>query len=69
LIQTAGRAARNVNGKVLMFANKIEEKITVDNLEILEEIKDKITNSMYNSIKTTISRRIKQKEYTSTSSI
>jgi len=63
LIQTAGRAARNVNGRILMFANKIEEKITIDNLEILEEIKDKITISMYNSIKTTISRRIKQQKY------
>jgi excinuclease ABC subunit B len=63
LIQTAGRAARNVNGTVLMFANKIEEKIIVDNLEVLEKIKDKITTSMYNSIKTTISRRIKQQEY------
>jgi len=64
LIQTMGRAARNVNGRVLMFANKIEEPIVIDDdLEVLEKIKDKITKSMYNAIKTTIQRRIKQKEY------
>ena len=63
LIQTMGRAARNVNGKVLMFADKIDKKVVVDNLEVLEEIKDKITNSMYQAIKTTISRRLKQIEY------
>ncbi|MEO1928472.1 MAG: excinuclease ABC subunit UvrB [Nautiliaceae bacterium] len=64
LIQTMGRAARNVNGKVLMFASKIEEPIVIDDdLEVLEKIKDKITKSMYNAIKTTIKRRIKQKEY------
>ena len=63
LIQTMGRAARNVNGKVLMFA-EIEKKYSFDdNLEDLEKIKDKLTNSMYNAIKTTIKRRIKQKEY------
>jgi len=64
LIQTMGRAARNVNGRVLMFAGKIEEPIVLDDdLEVLEKIKDKITGSMYRAIKTTISRRIKQKEY------
>jgi len=64
LIQTMGRAARNVNGRVLMFASKIEEPIVIDDdLEVLEKIKDKITKSMYNAIKTTIQRRIKQKEY------
>jgi len=64
LIQTMGRAARNVNGKVLMFASKIEEPIIIDDdLEVLEKIKDKITGSMYRAIKTTIKRRIKQKEY------
>ncbi|WP_457560430.1 excinuclease ABC subunit UvrB [Caminibacter sp.] len=64
LIQTMGRAARNVNGRVLMFANKITEPVILDdNLEVLEKIKDKITKSMYNAIKTTISRRIRQKEY------
>ena len=64
LIQTMGRAARNVNGRVLMFANKIENPITLDeNLDALEKIKDKITKSMYKAIKTTLTRRIKQKEY------
>jgi excinuclease ABC subunit B len=64
LIQTMGRAARNVNGRVLMFANKIEEPVIIDDdLEVLEKIKDKITGSMYRAIKTTIKRRIKQKEY------
>ena len=64
LIQTMGRAARNVNGRVLMFANKIENPIVLDdNLDALEKIKDKITGSMYRAIKTTLNRRIKQKEY------
>ena len=64
LIQTMGRAARNVNGRVLMFANKIENPIILDDdLEELERIKDKITKSMYKAIKTTLNRRIKQKEY------
>jgi len=63
LIQTMGRAARNVNGKVLMFANKIKSKIVVDNLNILEKIKNDITTSMYSSIKITIERRLKQIEY------
>jgi len=63
LIQTMGRAARNVNGKVLMFSGKFDKRIIIDNLEILEQIKDKLTKSMYSSIKTTISRRLKQIEY------
>ena len=63
LIQTMGRAARNVEGRVLMFADKIEKKIEVDDENLLEEIKDKITNSMYNAIKTTIYRRKKQELY------
>ena len=64
LIQTMGRAARNVNGRVLMFASKIENPVILDdNLEELEKIKDKITGSMYRAIKTTLQRRIKQKEY------
>ena len=64
LVQTMGRAARNVNGRVLMFAGKIEEPVILDDdLEVLEKIKDKITGSMYRAIQTTISRRIKQKEY------
>ena len=63
LIQTMGRAARNVNGKVLMFCSKIDKKVVLDDLETLENIKNNITNSMYKAIKTTIQRRIKQKEY------
>ncbi len=64
LIQTMGRAARNVNGRVLMFASKITEPVVLDDdLQTLEKIKDKITKSMHKAIKTTISRRIKQKEY------
>ncbi len=64
LIQTMGRAARNVHGRVLMFANKLTEPVVLDdNLNVLEKIKDKITGSMYRAIKTTIKRRIKQKEY------
>ncbi len=64
LTQTMGRAARNINGRVLMFAGKIEEPLLLDDdLEVLEKIKDKITGSMYRAIKTTITRRIKQKEY------
>jgi len=63
LIQTMGRAARNVNGKVLMFSSKFDKRVIIDNLEILEKIKDKLTKSMYSSIKTTISRRLKQIEY------
>jgi excinuclease ABC subunit B len=47
-----------------MFASKIKEPIVLDDdLEVLEKIKDKITCSMYKAIKTTITRRIKQKEY------
>jgi len=64
LIQTMGRAARNVNGRVLMFAQNIKETIILDdNLEDLEKIKKYITKSMYKAIKTTLQRRIKQKEY------
>jgi len=64
LIQTMGRAARNVNGRVLMFAEKIDKPIILDDdLKELEKIKNKITKSMYNAIKTTLIRRIKQKEY------
>lgn len=63
LIQTMGRAARNVEGRVLMFAQDIEKIVVVDDLKTLEKIEDKITKSMYNAIKTTIIRRQKQKEF------
>ena len=63
LIQTMGRAARNVEGKVLMFADKIEEVAPLESLEDLEKHKDKITGSMYRAIKTTLERRAKQHAY------
>ncbi|WP_275944507.1 excinuclease ABC subunit UvrB [Nitrosophilus alvini] len=63
LIQTMGRAARNVNGRVLMFAEKIEKRTVVEDLKILEKVKPYITDSMYKAIKTTVKRRIKQKIY------
>ena len=44
LIQTIGRAARNINGKAIMYA-------------------DKETDSIKNTLKTTIERRKKQKEF------
>jgi excinuclease ABC subunit B len=44
LIQTIGRAARNINGKAIMYA-------------------DKETDSIKSTLKTTIERRKKQKEY------
>jgi excinuclease ABC subunit B len=70
LIQTMGRAARNVNGRVIMFASKITKPLILDdNLDELEKIKEKITKSMYNAIKTTLTRRIKQKEYNKTHGI
>ena len=63
LIQTMGRAARNVEGKVLMFADKIEKMTPLESLEDLEKHKDKITGSMYRAIKTTLERRAKQHAY------
>ncbi len=63
LIQTMGRAARNENGRVLMFAVNIEKRVLIDDLESLEKVSQNVTKSMYNAIKTTINRRIKQKEY------
>lgn len=64
LIQTMGRGARNVNGKVLMFANKITSAIVIDDdIAKVEEIRELITGSMYRAISTTINRRIKQKAY------
>ncbi len=63
LIQTMGRASRNVNGKVLMFAQNIEKKIVIDKIDILEKNKDKISKSMYKAIKTTILRRLEQIKY------
>ena len=63
LIQTMGRAARNAEGRVIMFADKIEEHMKLDDLETLERLKDQITGSMYRAIYTTIERRKKQEAY------
>ena len=63
LVQTMGRAARNVEGRVIMFADRIEKKQELHTLQELEDIKDKITGSMYRAIKTTIERRQKQQAY------
>jgi excinuclease ABC subunit B len=63
LIQTMGRAARNVEGRVLMFADKIDEKVEVENPEDLEKVRDKITGSMYRAIKTTTQRRKRQRAF------
>ncbi|NPA55374.1 MAG: excinuclease ABC subunit UvrB [Epsilonproteobacteria bacterium] len=69
LIQTMGRAARNVDGRVIMFASNIDEKVTIDTPAILEKYKDKITNSMYIATHTTIQRRLKQMQYNKTHNI
>ena len=50
LIQTIGRAARNINGKAIMYA-------------------DKETDSIKNTLKTTIERRTKQKEFNKSNNI
>ncbi len=63
LIQTMGRAARNAEGRVIMFADKIEEEIEINDLQTLEKVKTHITGSMYRAIKTTIERRMKQDAY------
>ncbi|SMC08374.1 excinuclease ABC subunit UvrB [Nitratiruptor tergarcus] len=63
LIQTMGRAARNASGRVIMFADKIEEYQELQNSEDLEQVKEKITGSMYRAIKTTLERRKKQEAY------
>ncbi len=60
LVQTMGRAARNAEGRVLMFAQKIEKPIVLEDREKLESVASLITGSMYNAILTTIQRRKKQ---------
>ena len=62
LIQTIGRAARNVNGKVIMYANKITDSMN----EAIEETnrrreKQISYNKKYNIIPTTIVKPIKRK--------
>ncbi len=63
LIQTMGRAARNAQGRVLMFADKIENRHKTENIQTLQQLKEQITGSMYRAIQTTIERRQKQKGY------
>ncbi len=63
LIQTMGRAARNAQGRVLMFADKIQKRQIIEDIETLEKLEEQITGSMYRAIKTTIKRRQKQKAY------
>ena len=63
LIQTMGRAARNAQGRVLMFADKIQNRQKVEDIQTLEQLKDQITGSMYRAIETTIERRQKQEAY------
>ena len=63
LIQTMGRAARNAQGRVLMFADKIQKRQIIEDIETLEKLEEQITGSMYRAIKTTIERRQKQKAY------
>ncbi len=63
LIQTMGRAARNAQGRVLMFADKIQQRQKVEDTQTLEQLKDQITGSMYRAIQTTIERRQKQQAY------
>ncbi len=63
LIQTMGRAARNAQGRVIMFADKIQNRQKVEDIQTLEQLKDQITGSMYRAIETTIERRQKQEAY------
>jgi excinuclease ABC subunit B len=63
LIQTMGRACRNLNGQVLMFADKITSRTDIDTIERLENNKEFITKSMYNAILTTLKRRAIQDAY------
>lgn len=59
LIQTMGRAARNVNGKVLMFANKITEsmRIAIETTQTRRE-KQEEYNKLHNITPTTTLRKL-----------
>ncbi len=63
LVQTMGRAARNAEGRVMMFADKIERRQILETKEDLESVKDRITGSMTRAIEATLSRRLKQQAY------
>ncbi|MBE0490730.1 MAG: excinuclease ABC subunit UvrB [Sulfurospirillum sp.] len=59
LIQTMGRAARNVNGKVLLFANKITESMKYA-IQITQERRErqKEFNTLHNITPTTTTRKL-----------
>ena len=61
LIQTIGRAARNSNGKVIMYADKISDsmKEAIEETKRRREIQDKF-NKKYNITPTTITKDIKE---------
>jgi len=61
LIQTMGRAARHLEGKVILFCDEVEERMEITDLKELERLN--LNNSLYNAIKTTLLRRKKQAEY------
>ncbi len=64
-----GRAARNTPERVLMFADKIQKRQIIEDIETLEKLEEQITGSMYRAIQTTIKRRQKQKAYNETHDI
>jgi excinuclease ABC subunit B len=59
LLQTCGRASRNTNGKVIMFADKITKsmQITIDETQRRRKIQEKY-NTEHNIIPTTIVKKI-----------
>ena len=69
LIQTMGRAARHLEGRVLMFGDKIDKRVELKSVKELEKLGDKITGSMHRAIKTTIERRKIQEDFNKKHSI
>jgi len=61
LIQTIGRAARNANGKVIMYADKITDsmKQAIDETNRRRQIQDKF-NKDHNIVPTTIKKEIRE---------
>ncbi|NLY20571.1 MAG: excinuclease ABC subunit UvrB [Tissierellia bacterium] len=61
LIQTSGRAARNINGKVLMYADKITKsmKVAIDETFRRREIQRNY-NDTHNVIPTTINKEVRE---------